>query len=175
MAELDGRSGRGRGMLEVDEIMAILRSTVDRVTELTADATPAELAPAGYDAPDWSVAAVMAHLRACNDVLGGCMDRIIREDHPAWRASSPRAWQAKSGYHALAFGPLYAAFATERAELLHALEPVPASDWERTATVTVPPNRISERSLRYYGDWLAQHEGTHVKDLARRQQARGKP
>jgi hypothetical protein len=175
MAELDGKSGKGRGMLDVDEIMAILRTTVDRVTELTADASPAELAPAGFAAPDWSIAAVMAHLRACNDVLGRCMVQILREDHPAWRASSPRAWQAKSGYHELAFAPLFEAFTRERAELLDVLEPVPASGWNRTATVTVPPGRAAERSVRYYGDWLAQHESTHVQDLARRQQARGKP
>ena len=56
--------------LEVDEIMTILRTTVGRLGELTADARPRELEPTGYG-EDWSVAAVLAHLRACNDVLGG--------------------------------------------------------------------------------------------------------
>ena len=159
----------------VDEIMATLRTTVERVANLTADAGPDELAPVAYGDPSWSIAAVMAHLRACNDVLGGAMLRILREDHAAWRASSPRGWQAKSGYPELGFEPLFEAFAKDRAALLAVLDAEPAASWERTATVTVPPNRVDERSTRYYGEWLAQHEGTHLKDLARRQADRRTP
>jgi hypothetical protein len=171
-AETDGKSGKGKGMLNRDDIMEILRTSVGRIGELTADATPAELVPAGYDDEEWSIPAVMAHLLACNDVLGGAMLRIIREDHPAWRASSPRAWQAKSGYHEWTLDRLIEAFAKGRAQLLSALDGLPDAAWERTATVKVPPNRVGERSVTYYGDWLAQHERTHVKDLARRQAAR---
>ena len=154
-------------MLDVDEIIAILRSTAARIDELARDATPHELEPAGYE-DEWSITAVVAHLRACNDVLGGAMVRIIREDHPAWRATSPRTWQAKSGYHDWPFGPSFEAFTTGRDELLAVLEPLPPATWERTAAVTVPPAKVFERSTRYYGDWLAQHERTHVKDLERR-------
>lgn len=155
----------------VDEIMGTLRTTVGRIDALTVDATPDELAPAGYD-DDWSIAAVMAHLLACNDVLGGAMRRIIAEDQPSWRASSPRAWQSKSGYRDLGFDQLFKGFRTGRAELLTVLDAQPADAWERMATVAVPPNRSDQRSVRYYGEWLAQHEGTHVKDLARRSKAR---
>jgi hypothetical protein len=161
------------GSWSVEEIMALLRTTVDRVPDLVAGATAAELAPTPYDAEAWSLAAVMAHLRACNDVLGGAMVRILREDHPSWRARSPRAWQVTSGYHDVGFGPLFDAFAADRAELVGVLDGVPAVDWKRTATVSVPPNRRDERSVRYYGEWLAQHEGTHLKDMARRRAARG--
>jgi DinB superfamily len=158
-------------MLDVDEIMTILRTTVGRLGELTADALPRELEPTGYG-EEWSIAAVLAHLRACNDVLGGAMVRIVREDHPSWRAGNPRTWQVKSGYHDLPFGTNLDAFTTGRADLLAVLEPLPVTAWDRTATVAVPPGKTYERSVQYYGDWLAQHEGTHVKDLARRQAAR---
>ena len=153
--------------------MAIVRTTVDHLRDLTADAAAEELEPTAYD-HEWSIAAVLAHLRACNDVLGGAMLRILREEQPAWAASSPRAWQAKSGYHDLPFAANVEAFAKGRSELLDVLEPLSAEAWERTATVTVPPKKVYERSVRYYGAWLAQHEGTHVKDLARRQAARAR-
>jgi hypothetical protein len=78
----------------------------------------------------------------------------------------------KSGYHDLTYEANAEAFAKGRAELLAVLEPLPATGWDRTATVTVPPKSTYERSVHYYGEWLAQHEGTHVKDLARRQAAR---
>ena len=159
--------GKTKEMLAVDEIMAILRSTVGRIDELARAVSPPELEPAGYK-DEWSITAVVAHLRACNDVLGGAMLRIVREDHPAWRATSPRTWQAKSGYHDWQFGPSFEAFSKGRGELLAVLEFLPPAAWERTATVKVPPANVYERSTRYYGDWLAQHERTHVKDLERR-------
>ena len=155
----------------VEEIGAILRTTVATLEEHAAAATPADLQPTGYD-DEWSLAGIVAHLRACNDVLGGAVLRILAEDHPAWRASSPRAWQAKSGFHAEAFEPSFAAFKAGRSDLLTVLESVEPAGWERTATVTVPPAKVYERSVHYYGVWLAQHEGTHLKDLARRQRTR---
>jgi hypothetical protein len=113
------------------------------------------------------VTAVLAHLRACNDVLGGNMIRIVREDHPAWRAMSPRTWQRKSGYHEWTFEPSFAAFSDGRNQLLEVLEPLAPADWERTATVTVPPKKVFEYTTRYYGDWLAAHERAHLRHLAR--------
>jgi hypothetical protein len=159
-------------MLEIHQIMTILQTTTARVPELVSGATAQELEPTAYDARQWSLAAVLAHLRACNDVLGGAMLRILDQDRPAWAASSPRAWQAKSGYHDLSFEENFAAFADGRARLLERLTPLSAVAWDRTAAVTVPPGKVYERSVRYYGAWLAQHEGTHVKDLARRHGAR---
>ncbi len=152
--------------LTVDEIMAILRDTPDRLAELTDGVTDAQLhAPPEPDA--WSVNDVLAHLRACHDVLGGNMLRIIREDHPAWRAMSPRTWQGRSDYGGWHFGPAFAAFRAQRAELLEVLEPLPLEAWDRTATVKVPPAKIYEYSTMYYGDWMAGHERAHLGHIRR--------
>ena len=163
---------KAKDMLDVDEIMSILRTSVERLADVTADLGSDELRPTGYSEQWWSTAAVVAHLRACNDELGGSMLRIIREEQPAWTARSPRSWQAKSGYHDLTFEVNVDAFAAGRDALLKILEPLPRAAWDRTARVRVPPKNVFERSVRYYGAWLAQHEGTHLKDLARRQEAR---
>lgn len=153
-----------RGLLSVDEIMAILSSTVPRLTELTSGLTTEQL----HTVPEpgsWSVNDVLAHLRACNDVLGGAARRIIAEDHPSWRAMSPRTWQRKSGYHDWEFREAFEAFATGRAELLDVLRTIPDEAWDRTAAVAVPPGHVYERSVHYYGDWLAEHERTHVRSV----------
>lgn len=150
--------------LSVDEILAILPASVPRVAELTGDLTSDQL----HRPPEpgsWSVNDVLAHLRACNDVLGGAARRIVEEDHPAWRAMSPRTWQRKSGYHGWAFREAFAAFRQERAELLDVLLALPADAWQRTATVTVPPRSVYERSVHYYADWLASHERAHTRGL----------
>ena len=150
--------------LTVDQILAILPETVPRLTALTDGLRSADL----HRPPEpgsWSVNDVLAHLRACNDVLGGAARRILEEDHPAWRAMSPRTWQRKSGYHDWSFPEALSAFRQQRAELLDLLLPLPEAAWQRTATVTVPPKSVYERSVLYYGNWLASHERAHLRSL----------
>ncbi len=151
-------------MLSDAEIMPILRTSVARLAELTDGLSDAQL-HASPSEGQWSINDVLAHLRACNDTLGGNMLRILTEDHPSWRAMNPRTWQQKSGYHDWEFRPAFGDFSDKRDELLAALEPVPSDDWQRTATVTVPPNKIYEYSVLYYGDWLAAHERAHLRHL----------
>ncbi len=152
--------------LKVDEIMAILPQTAGRLAALTHGLGEKQLrTPPELDA--WSVNDVLAHLRACSDVLGGNMLRIVAESHPAWKGMNPRTWQKKSGYHEWKFAPAFAAFTRQRAELLAILQPLAHEAWERTAIVSVPPNKTYEYSVRYYGDWLARHERAHLKKLSR--------
>lgn len=151
--------------LTIEQTMEILRTTVPRLEELTRG-IPEERAYAVTDY-GWSVNDQLAHLRACHDVLGGNMLRIIREDHPAWKGMAPAAWQKRSRYFEWKFAPAFEAFRAQRGELLEVLEPLPPEAWQRTATVTVPPNKTYEYSALYYGDWMARHERGHLKHIAR--------
>jgi hypothetical protein len=152
--------------LTIDEIMAILPATPGTLAALTNELTAAQLhTPPEPDG--WSVNDVLAHLRACGDVLGGNAIRIVTEDHPSWKAMSPRTWQRRSGYQDWEFAPAFEAFARQRADLLAVLEPLSPTDWERTATVSVPPAKTYEYSARYYADWLAGHERAHLRTLPR--------
>ncbi len=152
-------------VLDVDEIMAILTATVPRLDALT-DGVPKQRM---YTVTDygWSVNDQLAHLRACHDVLGGNMLRIVREEHPAWKGMSPRTWQKQTDYFEWTFTPAFEAFRAQRAELLGVLEQLPSEAWERTATVRVPPNKVFEYDTRYYGDWMARHERGHLGHIAR--------
>jgi hypothetical protein len=115
----------------------------------------------------WSVNDVLAHLRACHDVLGGNMLRILAEDHPAWKGMNPRAWMKRTDYPDWPFARAFEVFKKQRAELLAVLEPLPPDAWERTATVTGMIGETYERSARYYGDWMAGHERTHWRHVER--------
>jgi hypothetical protein len=152
-------------LLAIDEIMGILGTTVPRVTELTDRVPPARL----HSAPDdgWSVNDVLAHLRACHDVLGGSILRILGEDHPAWKGMNPRAWIKQTDYPDWRFEPALTAFRAQRAEILAVLEPLAPDAWERTATVTGMIGDVYQRSARYYGDWMARHERGHIRHIAR--------
>jgi hypothetical protein len=151
--------------LTVEAVMEILRTTVPRLEELTRGVPQKHLnAVTDYG---WSVNDQLAHLRACHDVLGGNMLRIVREDHPAWKGMNPRAWQTQTDYFEWKFRPAFEVFIAQRAELLKVLEPLPAAAWERTATVSAPPGLVYEYSVLYYGDWMAGHERSHLKHIAR--------
>ena len=155
-----------RPLLAVDAIMAILPATVPRITELTEGLTRADL-HAAPSPGEWSVNDVLAHLRACQEVLGGIVVRILAEDHPAWKGMSPRTWQRRSGYHEWEFRPALEAFAEQRAEFLAVVEPLVPADWQRTASVTGMVGDVHEYTAQFYGDWLAGHERAHLKKLPR--------
>ena len=153
----------GKG-LTIDEVMTILPETPRRIAELTEDLTSMQLrTPPGPDA--WSVNDVLAHLRACDDVLGGSILRIVSEDTPTWKRESPRSWIRKTDYLEWEFAPAFTAFKKQRAELLTVLEPLPPDAWDRRAMVTERDGTIEARTALYYGDWLAEHERQHWEHL----------
>lgn len=144
------------------EVLGLLRATPERLAELAADADPARLS----EAPEpgaWSPAEVLAHLQACADVWGGCIARILEEDHPTLRAVSPRACAPDVPPD---FTAALRAFTTQRAELLALLEPLPPQAWSRAATVT-GAGRPLERTVLSYAQRLGGHERPHVKQIER--------
>jgi hypothetical protein len=151
--------------LTTEKVLALLAETPRRLTALTAGLTPAQLQTAP-DPEGWSANDVLAHLRACADVWGGCIEAMIAEDAPTLRAVNPRTWIKKTDYPNLEFRPSLRAFAAQRADLLSVLEPLPGEGWSRTATVT-GAGKALERTVLFYGRWLAGHERQHVKQVER--------
>ncbi len=136
-------------------------------------ATPVRLAlvdAAGADrrpSPEqWSAGEVLAHLRSCGDVWGGCIRRVLAEPEPTIRAVNPRTFIETTDYARLGFADHLAAFTASRAELLAVLEPLPASGWERRAVVT-GAGRPLERTVLSYAAWLASHERPHLRQVER--------
>jgi hypothetical protein len=109
---------------------------------------------------------VLAHLRACADVWGGCIVAIIAEERPTLRAVNPRTWINQTDYRELEFRPSLQAFATQRTDLLGLLGSLAPEDLERAATVT-GAGKVLEPSVLFYARWLAEHERPHVKQIER--------
>ena len=143
----------------------MLAQTPPRIAALTADLTPAQLR-AAPDEGEWSANDVLAHLRACADMWGGCIATIIAEDRPTLRAVNPTTWIKQTDYLEQAFQPSLHAFTMQRTELLVLLEPLAPEGWSRAATVTVAGKAV-ERTVYFYAQWLARHERPHVKQIER--------
>jgi hypothetical protein len=151
--------------LTIEQVLTLLAATPPRIDALTADLTPDQLQTApNHD--EWSANDVLAHLRACADVWGSCIVTMIAEDRPTLRAVNPRTWIKQTDYRDLEFRPSLRAYATQRADLLAILEPLPPDGWSRAATVT-GAGKVLERTVLIYAQWLARHERPHVKQIER--------
>jgi len=143
----------------------LLAAAPTRLTELTADLTPAQLrTPPAAD--EWSANDVLAHLRSCADMWGRAITVILAEDKPTFRAINPTAWIKQTNYPDLDFQSSFRAFIAQRAELLVVLQSLAPDSWARTATVT-GAGRPLERSVLAYAERLSVHERPHIKQIER--------
>lgn len=150
-------------LLDVAAVVGLLRATPSRIAELTAP-VPADRLHEPPSEGEWSAREVLAHLRACADVWGGCIVTMLDVDRPTIRAVNPRAWIDRTDHLAQRFGPSLRAFAAQRAELLARLEPLPPEAWERSATIT-GAGRPLQHTVRHYADRMATHERAHLRQI----------
>jgi len=151
--------------LTIEQVLTLLAETPPRIAALTTGLAPAQL----HTTPNhdgWSANDVLAHLRACADVWGNCIVAMIAEDTPTLRAVNPRTWIKKTDYLELEFRPSLRSFATQRDDLLAVLEPLPIDAWSCAARVS-GAGKVLERTVLFYGQWLARHERQHVKQVER--------
>lgn len=152
-------------MADIQQVLQLLSATPTRLVELSEGVASADLQR--RPAPEeWSAAEVLAHLRSCADVWGGCIERILTEDVPTIRAMNPRTYIEKTDYPSLPFEPSLQVFCEQRADLLSLLEGLSPQQWSRAATVT-GAGRPLQRTVLGYAEWLATHERAHVKQVGR--------
>lgn len=154
-----------RTLFTIEEILAILAATPERITTITEGLKPEQLHRVPSEA-EWSINEVLAHLRACADMWGSAIETIIREDHPTIRAVNPRTWIKQTDYPQQEFASSFRAFTSQRVELVKLLQALPREGWSRSATVT-GAGKVLERSVQKYAQWLARHERPHVKQIER--------
>ncbi len=152
-------------ILSPEQVLALLAQAPERIAALTAGLADAQLRLSPGPG-EWSANEVLAHLRSCADVWGGCMAQMLAQDGPTIRAVNPRSWIKSTDYLELGFHASLEAYTAQRAGLLALLEPLTPADWARTATITGAGAPLV-RSVLIYGDWLAHHERPHLKQIAR--------
>jgi len=147
------------------QVLTLLAENARRLDAIASDASPAQLQtkPA---VDGWSANDVLAHMRSCADVWGGCIAAIMAQDRPTLRAVNPRTWIKGTKYPDLEFRESLRAFLSQRADLRAVLDQLPPDGWSREATVT-GAGRVLVRSVHFYAQWLARHERTHIKQVER--------
>ena len=149
--------------LAIEKILTLLKENPVTIAELTTDLTPKQLRAIPEDG-EWTAVDILAHLRSCADVWGGCIATILTEDGATIRAINPTTWIKQTNYPDLEFQPSFQAFTTQRTELVALLESCAPADWLRGATVTGAGKPL-ERTVHFYAQWLAKHERSHLKQF----------
>jgi hypothetical protein len=117
-------------------------------------------------AESWSVTEVLAHLRACADVWGESIMKILQQDHPTFRHVSPRTWIRKTNYLHLDFEASFPEYRKQRDELLKVLQPLSCEEWLRRANVKAA-TKLREETVLSYAQRLANHEAGHCAQIDR--------
>jgi hypothetical protein len=151
--------------LTIPQVLTMLTAAPERITAFTTG-LPAKALRTAPAPGEWSAVEVLAHMRSCADVWGGCIAEIIARDAPVLRAINPRTWIKSTGYPDLEFEPSLQAYTAQRAALLAVLQALPPLAWNRTATVT-GAGKTLVRSVYFYAHWLAKHERPHLKQIGR--------
>ena len=114
----------------------------------------------------WSARDIVAHLRACAEVWGRSIDRMITEDHPTIRYVSPRGWIRRTDYLEQSFRDSLREFAKARAGLVETLSAMDASGWSRRATFS-GTTVGRDATVLSYARRIAEHEVGHLDQLRR--------
>jgi uncharacterized damage-inducible protein DinB len=117
------------------------------------------------DEESWSANDILAHLRACADVWGNSILRMVEQDHPTLRYVPPRTYIRKTNYLQHKFRPSLQAFTRQRADLLKSLKALDPADWSRGATFTATV-RGREQTILSCAQRRAAHEREHCEQLA---------
>lgn len=150
---------------EIDLVLATLAETPKEIGRIARghDDRQLHLPP---EAEAWSARDIVAHLRACAEVWGRNIDRMIQEDRPTIRYVSPRGWIKKTDYRDQGFRLSLRAFSEARAALLDTLRPLDKAGWSRRATFT-GTTLGRDATVLIYAKRIADHEVHHLDQLRR--------
>jgi uncharacterized damage-inducible protein DinB len=150
---------------EIDLVLETLAGTPKKIGLIARGHDDQEL----HDPPAaeaWSARDIVAHLRACAEVWGRSIDRMIQEDHPTIRYVSPRSWIKKTDYLDQSFRLSLVAFSEARSALLDTLRTLDSVGWSRRARFT-GTTLGRDATVLIYARRIADHEVRHLDQLQR--------
>lgn len=151
--------------LEIQRTLTMLAATPEAIAGLARGCDDQQLLRA--PAPGaWSARDIVAHLRACAEVWGRSLVRMIEEDHPTLRYVSPRSWIRKTDFLAQSFRDSLRDFSRARTALLEKLRALDESGWSRRATFT-GTTLGRDATVFDYAKRMADHEVQHLDQLRR--------
>ncbi len=148
---------------EIERYLGLLAQTLVWISAASRECDASQLL-FKPDAEAWCANDILAHLRACADVWGGSILKMLAQDHPTLRYVSPRTYIRKKDYPRQEFHASLAAFSKQRNELIRVLNALPIESWSRGATFN---GTVSgrEATVFSYARRMAEHEIVHCEQI----------
>jgi hypothetical protein len=140
----------------IDDLVERLAATPGRIAAASFGRSPEELGAAPEDG-GWSAVAVLAHLRASDDILSPRLVAILVREESTLPAFDDRRWGEVMGYAEADFQELLATFTFRRAELVRVLRRLAPDDWQRVGVHEARGRITLQETLRH----LVEHEVEH--------------
>jgi hypothetical protein len=150
--------------IEIDKILRMLEETPQYIQTLINDSS-AEAVYFKADEHSWSLNENLAHLRACSDIGGKDIRRMLSEHNPTIRYVSPRTHMKKTGYEKLLFVDSFESYQEQRRQLLEILRDLSLEAWKKQATFT-GTTRGKYQTVFSYAKRIAEHEHHHFPQIA---------
>ncbi len=148
---------------EIRETLTMLEETPKYIQGLVKPA-PVAVLKIKPDADTWSMTETLAHLRACADVWGKGIQRMLSEDKPSMRYVSPRGFMKKPKYAFPSFEASFNEFKAGRESLLQSLKALSQEAWQRQVTFTAT-TRGKHHTVYTYARRIAEHEHHHFSQF----------
>jgi hypothetical protein len=146
---------------DVSDLMDRLEATMRRLTWAMMDLDEDELGEVP-DEGEWSPIQILAHVKACDDVMTGRIATVLTHPQPAPLANfDERRWAEIAGYADAPVDQTLMAMQRHRSEMVWQLRRLPEEAWDRTAT------HETRGTLTLYDlvHTFLEHEEEHVTQL----------
>ncbi|HEY7831964.1 MAG TPA: DinB family protein [Ktedonobacterales bacterium] len=145
---------------EHEAVVARLAAIPARIARAVAGWDAARLA-AAPGAGVWSAQAILAHLRAADDILAPRAYMVLTRENPPLAAYDERRWAEVAGYGQADVRASLAVYTARRAELVLALRRLAPGDWAR-AGIHEARGLVTLLELMR---GLAEHEEEHAAQI----------
>ncbi|MCB9135900.1 MAG: DinB family protein [Anaerolineales bacterium] len=148
----------------INHILALLRQGPICLENATRGIDAKHLSLRTEEEP-WSVGDILAHLRACSDVWGDSIMKMLTQENPVQRYVSPRSLLRKPEYTDPPFETALESFAQARKNLLKMLEGLDEASWARSGTFTGTSPRARDQTVFSYAERIVNHEQDHLAQI----------
>lgn len=117
------------------------------------------------DEEPWSINDILIQLRACSDVWGGTIMKMLTEDNPTRRYKSPRSFMKKPKYQDPEFADGLESYVQERKKLMKVLISHNGISWSRPGTYTGTPPHHRNQTVLSLAQHMVNHEQLHLDQI----------
>jgi len=149
---------------ETQQVIKLLKQGPTRTKKATSGVQSTQLHLRTEEEP-WSVNDVLIHLRACSDVWGETIMKMLAEDNPTQRYRSPRGFMKKPMYQEPEFSEGLEAYIQERKKLVKVLTELDEAGWSRPGAYTNVTTRHRNQTVLTLAQRMVNHEQPHLDQI----------